>query len=468
MITKFIKRILRRDPMVKHTQANNTGAPKRIPKKTHRIDPHLLSKNAVKVTDTLQQAGYEAFIVGGAVRDLVLGIGPKDFDVATNATPDQVQKLFRKARLIGRRFQIVHVTFFGKGHPEIIEVSTFRALLDNAGDHVAESGRILRDNVWGSQGEDAARRDFSINAMYYDPSSETVLDYHGGMADIQKKTLRMIGDPAKRYREDPIRMLRAIRFAAKTEFTLEAATRAPIAKLSTLLQDVPSARLFDEILKLLMSGYSWAAIQGLRDAGLHHGLLPLLDHILDTSEDSKEANQFVKLALANTDQRIQAGKSVSAGFLFATLLWPDLLKNWNANLAKGMANIPALQDAMDDTIATQSSGMTIQRRFESDMREIWSMQPRFEKRVGRYPYRLIESPRFRAGYDFLLLRCATGEKEAALGQWWTDFIAADPAGQDALMASAKNDTGNSASPAKRRRRRKPKSATSTATENDPS
>ena len=466
MITKFIKRILRRDPMAKHTQANHTGAPKRIPKKTHRIDPHLLSKNAVKVTDTLQQAGYEAFIVGGAVRDLVLGIGPKDFDVATNATPDQVQKLFRKARLIGRRFQIVHVTFFGKGHPEIIEVSTFRALLDNAGDHLAESGRILRDNVWGSQGEDATRRDFSINAMYYDPSSETVLDYHGGMVDIQKKTLRMIGDPVKRYREDPIRMLRAIRFAAKTGFSLEAATRSPITKLSSLLKDVPSARLFDEILKLLMSGYSWAAIQGLRDAGLHHGLLPLLDHILDSSEDSKEANQFVKLALANTDQRIQSGKSVSAGFLFATLLWPDLLKNWNANLAKGMANIPALQDAMDDTIATQSSAITIHRRFESDMCEIWSMQPRFEKRVGRYPYRLIESPRFRAGYDFLLLRCATGEKDTALGQWWTDFIAADPNGQEALMASAKNEAGNSASPLKKRRRRKPKSvSTASPTEN---
>ena len=466
MITKFIKRILRRDPMAKHTQANHTGAPKRIPKKTHRIDPHLLSKNAVKVTDTLQQAGYEAFIVGGAVRDLVLGIGPKDFDVATNATPDQVQKLFRKARLIGRRFQIVHVTFFGKGHPEIIEVSTFRALLDNAGDHLAESGRILRDNVWGSQGEDAARRDFSINAMYYDPSSETVLDYHGGMVDIQKKTLRMIGDPVKRYREDPIRMLRAIRFAAKTGFSLEAATRSPITKLSSLLKDVPSARLFDEILKLLMSGYSWAAIQVLRDAGLHHGLLPLLDHILDSSEDSKEANQFVKLALANTDQRIQSGKSVSAGFLFATLLWPDLLKNWNANLAKGMANIPALQDAMDDTIATQSSAITIHRRFESDMCEIWSMQPRFEKRVGRYPYRLIESPRFRAGYDFLLLRCATGEKDTALGQWWTDFIAADPNGQEALMASAKNEVGNSASPLKKRRRRKPKSASTVSpTEN---
>lgn len=458
MITKFIKRILRRDPMVKHTHANNTGAPKRIPKKSHRIDPHLLSKNAVKVTQTLQQAGYEAFIVGGAVRDLALGIGPKDFDVATNATPDQVQKLFRKARLIGRRFQIVHVTFFGKGHPEIIEVSTFRALLDNAGDHVAESGRILRDNIWGSQGEDAARRDFTINAMYYDPSSETVLDYHSGMTDMQKKTLRMIGDPTKRYREDPVRMLRAIRFAAKTGFELDIATRAPIAKLGNLLNDVPSARLFDEILKLLMSGYSWRAIQGLKEAGLHRGLLPLLDHILDEGEDSKGANDFVKLALANTDERIQSGKSVSAGFLFAALLWPDLLKNWKANYSKGMANIPALHDAMDDTIATQSSGMTIQRRFESDMREIWSMQPRFERRVGRYPYRLIESPRFRAGYDFMLLRCATGELNPAIGQWWTNFIAADPTGQDELMASVKNETGNNANPAKRRRRRKLKSA----------
>ncbi|OZB46480.1 MAG: poly(A) polymerase [Polynucleobacter sp. 39-45-136] len=422
MITKFIKRILRRDPMVRHTAAHTSGAPKRIPKKSHRIDPSLLSKNAVKVTQTLQQAGYEAFIVGGAVRDLALGISPKDFDVATNATPEQVQKLFRKARLIGRRFQIVHVTFFGKGQPEIIEVSTFRALLENAGEHIAENGRILRDNVWGSQHEDAARRDFSINAMYYDPASETVLDYHGGMADMQKKTLRMIGDPAKRYREDPIRMLRAIRFAAKTGFTLDPATLAPISQLGKLIHDVPSARLFDEILKLLMSGYSWAAIQGL----------------------------------------IQAGKSVSAGFLFATLLWPDLLRNWKKNIAKGVSNIPALLDAMDETIASQSSGMVIQRRFESDMREIWSMQPRFEKRVGRYPYRLIESPRFRAGYDFMLLRCAAGEQNPALGEWWTNFIASDSDGQEALMASAKKDTGNmgtGALPTKRRRRRKAKVAT---------
>ncbi len=467
MITKFIKRILRRDPMDRHTHANHSGAPKRIPKKSHRIDPHLLSKNAVKVTQTLQQAGFEAFIVGGAVRDLVLGIAPKDFDVATNATPDQVQRLFRKARLIGRRFQIVHVTFFGKGHPEIIEVSTFRALLDNAGDHVAESGRILRDNVWGSQGEDATRRDFTINAMYYDPSTETVLDYHGGMIDMQKKTLRMIGDPVKRYREDPVRMLRAIRFAAKTGFTLDINTREPIAKLGNLLHDVPSARLFDEILKLLMSGYSWAAIQGLKNAGLHHGLLPLLDHILENEATSNAANNFVKLALANTDQRIQSGKSVSAGFLFATLLWPDLLKNWQANIAKGMANIPALQDAMDETIAAQSNGMTIQRRFESDMREIWSMQPRFEKRLGRYPYRLMESPRFRAGYDFMLLRCATGEQNPSLGEWWTSFIAADSATQEALLASAKAELGNTTSTANKRRRRR-KSKSPSAPESTPS
>ena len=459
MITKFIKRILRRDPMSPKMQGNKIAAPKRVLKKTHRIDPQLLSKNAVKVTHTLQEAGYDAFIVGGAVRDLVLGIKPKDFDVATNATPDQVQKLFRKARLIGRRFQIVHVTFFGKSQPEIIEVSTFRALLENAGEHLADNGRILRDNVWGSQHEDAARRDFTINAMYYDPSSEAVLDYHGGMADMQKKVLRMIGDPAKRYREDPIRMLRAIRFAAKTGFSLESTTNAPIAKLGKLIHDVPSARLFDEVLKLLMSGYSWAAIQGLRNANLHQGVLPLLDQIFDKDQESKEAHRFVELALANTDQRIQSDKSISAGFLFATLLWPDLLRNWKKNIGIGVANIPALQDAMDQTIETQSSGLVIQRRFEGDMREIWSMQPRFERRVGRYPYRLIESPRFRAAYDFLLLRCAAGELNPALGEWWTSFIEADPVGQENLMVLAKSEAGNPSTPSKRRHRRKPKSPT---------
>jgi poly(A) polymerase len=461
MITKLIQRIFRRSPRSKVTQSPGAGAPKRISKKAHRIDPQLLSKNAVKVTHTLQQAGYQAYIVGGAVRDLALGIGPKDFDVATNATPEQVQKLFRKSRLIGRRFQIVHVTFFGKERPEIIEVSTFRALLENAGDHVADSGRILRDNVWGTQVEDATRRDFTINAMYYDPATETVLDYHGGMADMQERTLRMIGDPSKRYREDPVRMLRAIRFAAKTGFTLSPETRAPIAKLAKLIHDVPAARLFDEILKLLMSGYSWQAIQGLREAGLHHGVLPLLDTALDPKAGVPGSEAFIRLALGNTDERIQNGKGVSAGFLFATLLWPELLSTWQKNLAAGMANIAALHAAMDDVIATQSKGMMIQRRFEADMREIWALQPRFDKRIGRFPQRMLELPRFRAGYDFMLLRCATGERPASLGQWWTGFIDADPQQQEALLAAVKEEVSLSSlgSPAaKRRRRRKPKVA----------
>ena len=459
MITKLIQRIFHRGPRTPVARPSGSGSPKRIAKKAHRIDPHLLSKNAVKVTHTLQQAGYQAYIVGGAVRDLALGIGPKDFDVATNATPEQVQKLFRKSRLIGRRFQIVHVTFFGKERPEIIEVSTFRALLENAGDHVADSGRILRDNVWGSQVEDATRRDFTINAMYYDPATETVLDYHGGMADMQQRTLRMIGDPAKRYREDPVRMLRAIRFAAKTGFTLAPETRAPIAKLANLIHDVPAARLFDEILKLLMSGYSWQAIQGLREAGLHHGVLPLLDAALDPTEGVPGSEAFIRLALNNTDERIQNGKGVSAGFLFATLLWPELLSTWQKNLAAGMANITALHAAMDDVIATQSKGMMIQRRFEADMREIWALQPRFDKRIGRFPYRMLELPRFRAGYDFMLLRCATGERPNTLAQWWTDFIDADLAEREQLLAAVKDEaqlSGAGSGTAKRRRRRKPK------------
>ena len=466
MITQFIKGLIKRQPKPKKVGSKQIAA-QRISKKTHRIDPHLLSKNAVKVTQVLQQAGYSAFIVGGAVRDLVLGIGPKDFDVATNATPEQVQKLFRKSRLIGRRFQIVHVTFFGKERPEIIEVSTFRAMLDQVGEHLAESGRILRDNVWGSQAEDAERRDFSINAMYYDPASETVFDYHGGMDDMKKRTLRMIGEPSKRYREDPIRMLRAIRFAAKTGFTLDPATRAPIAELADLIHDVPTARLFDEILKLLMSGHSWSAIEGLRAAGLHHGLLPLLDKALDGDSASGAGTEFIKLSLSNTDERIQAGKGVSAGFLFASLLWPDLNQNWRSNIAGGMANVPALHAAMDDTITSQNNGITIQRRFEADMREIWTMQPRFEKRLGRFPHRLIESPRFRAGYDFMLLRCTTGELPSSLGLWWTQFIEADLNTREELINLAKVEDEKNGKVTKlgsKRRRRKSKVIPSLSTE----
>ena len=416
-----------------------------VPASVHGIDPALISKNAVRVTDTLQQAGYRAFIVGGAVRDLLLGIAPKDFDVATDATPTEVQRLFRRARLIGRRFQIVHVQF----GQELIEVSTFRALvdappeaataepprrlkrdeLDRRTHAVDASGRVLRDNVWGEQHEDAARRDFTINAMYYDPATQTVLDYHGGLADIRGKTLRVIGVPEARYREDPVRLLRVVRFAAKLNFTIEPHTSAPIAVMAPLINNVPAARVFDEMLKLLMSGQALACLQQLRKQGLHHGLLPLLDVVLEQPLGEK----FVTLALANTDARIKEGKPVSPGFLFASLLWHQVLEKWTAYKTAGEYPIPALHLAADDVLNAQTDKLALQRKIASDMRDIWAMQPRFERRTGKSPYKLLEHLRLRAGYDFLLLRCASGEIDSEIGEWWTDFMDADGGGREALL-----------------------------------
>lgn len=462
MIRRFFDRILSKPNKQKSLLHGHGLVPKKFLKRAHQINPELLSKNAVKVTHVLQDAGFNAYIVGGAVRDLLLGIAPKDFDVATNATPDQVQKLFRRSRLIGRRFQIVHVTFYGKDRPEIIEVSTFRAHVQAEDAHVAANGRILRDNVWGSQGEDATRRDFTINAMYYDPQTETVLDYHGGMQDIEARTLRMIGEPSQRYREDPVRMLRAIRFAAKTGFQIQTETLAPLEKLGDLIQDVPSSRLFDEILKLLMSGHAWASLQGLKDVGLHQKILPLIDAILENEDRSI----FVKKSLDNTDLRVHEGKPVSPGFLFASLLWHDVQDAWAHYENDGMQSVPALHAAIDEVFESQKNFLGMQRRHEADMREIWTMQPRLEKRVGRYPFRLIDSSKFKAGYDFLLLRCETGEISNEIGQWWTDFwLGDDPIRQD-LMALVKNTAPdpNTTSPKRKRRRTRSRSAKSSPPE----
>ncbi|CAI8697381.1 polynucleotide adenylyltransferase PcnB [Burkholderia pyrrocinia] len=433
-----------------------------VPASVHQIDPSLISRNAVRVTDTLQQAGFRAFIVGGAVRDLLLGIAPKDFDVATDATPTEVQRLFRRARLIGRRFQIVHVQF----GQELIEVSTFRALvdappeaapsaepprrlkrdeLDRRTHAVDASGRVLRDNVWGEQHEDAARRDFTINAMYYDPSTQTVLDYHDGMADMRARLLRMIGDPATRFREDPVRMLRVVRFAAKLGFEIEPHTREPINALADLINNVPAARLFDEMLKLLLSGHALACLKQLRKEGLHHGLLPLLDVVLEQPQGEK----FITLALNNTDARVRAGKTVSPGFLFATLLWHDMRQRFEQYTAEGEIPVPALHRAMDDVIDMQTEKLAIHKRYSADMREIWGLQLRLEKRSGRSAMRLLEHQRFRAGYDFLLLRCESGELDADVGQWWTDFIEGDAAAREALLTQGGS---KEKSPRKRRRR----------------
>lgn len=439
MIKKFIRRLLgTKEKVSDHTKPVVLGP------KDHRIDPKLVSPNAVRVTHTLQEAGFKAFIVGGAVRDLLLGVKPKDFDIATNATPEQVKRLFRRAFIIGRRFQIVHVMLGS----EQLEVTTFRGAGTDASPK-DEHGRVLRDNTFGEQHEDAIRRDFTINAMYYDPATQTVLDYHGGTADIRNKTLRIIGVPEARYREDPVRLLRVVRFAAKLKFTIDPATSAPIAVMAPLINNVPAARVFDEMLKLLMSGHALACLQQLRKEGLHHGLLPLLDVVLEQPMGEK----FVTLALANTDQRIMQGKPVSPGFLFASLLWHQVLEKWTAYQAAGEFPIPALHLAADDVLNAQTDKLALQRKIASDMRDIWAMQPRFERRTGKSPYKLLEHLRLRAGYDFLLLRCASGEIDMEIGEWWTAFMEADGIGRETLLTrKIKNES--EAGPAKKRPRRR--------------
>jgi poly(A) polymerase len=379
-------------------------------------------------------------VVGGAVRDQLLGIPPKDFDIATDARPEQVRPLFRRAIVIGRRFRLVHVMIGG----ETVETSTFRAADANTAEK-DEHGRVLRDNVFGNQEEDARRRDFTVNALYFDPASEEIVDYHGGMADLKKRLLRVIGDPETRFREDPIRMLRAVRLAAKLGLAIESATRAPIRRLAPLLEHVPPARLYDEMLKLLMSGHASACVRQLREEGLSKGVLPLLDVILE----QPLGERFVTLALAQTDERVQSGRPVSPAFLFAALLWHEVLAAWKARQGKGERPLPALEAAMDRVLDAQFEKLALTRKLTAIMREVWAMQPRFEQRGGQRPYRLVESPRFRMAYDFLALRAASGEVSAELEAWWRAFQAADAETRQAMLLP---DTG----PRKRRRRRRRK------------
>ena len=448
MIKKFMQRVFG-----KQNKADSKKSKARIMKVAeHGIKRSMISACALRTTDQLQQAGYQAFVVGGAVRDLLTGRMPKDFDVATDATPDQVRSVIRRSRIIGRRFQIVHALCGN----ETVEVSTFRAMSvpitegesDSNEMRADEHGRLLRDNVFGNQAEDASRRDFTANALFYDPATEEVWDYHHGVADIRAKKLRMIGDPATRYREDPVRMLRAARFAAKLGFSIDGPTQQPIREMAELLKNVPRSRLFDEMMKLLLSGHAWACVTTLRKEGLHHGLLPLLDVILE----QPMGERFVKLALEQTDQRIQQDKTVSPGFLFATLLWHEVLAAWDVNLKQGLRKTIALHQAMDDVLKKQSAELNIPRRFDAVMNEIWQLQPRFLDRSGSKPFRLLTHPRFRAGYDFLLLRCASGELEAELGAWWEKFQVADEEERQGMLLVETAEPGQ-----KKRRRRKRKS-----------
>ncbi|MGV1044844.1 MULTISPECIES: polynucleotide adenylyltransferase PcnB [unclassified Limnohabitans] len=451
MIKKFITKLLG-----KPAGGNKPSFGRRteVPASVHRIDPNLVDERAINVTRTLQQAGFEAYIVGGAVRDLLLGLRPKDFDVATDATPEQVKGLFRRAFIIGRRFRIVHVVY-GRGRDnEVIEVSTFRAYLDNAAAEqvkgnertskrqlegiqhaVDSSGRVLRDNVWGPQDEDATRRDFTVNAMYYDPETQIVVDYHGGIQDAKKHTLRMIGDPATRYREDPVRIIRAVRFAAKLSplgFKLESKTAKPLVEAATLLADVPQSRLFDEMLKLLQTGHALASIAQLKHLGLAKGIYPLLDVVVERAD-----SDFVKAALADTDRRVGEGKPVAPSFLLACVLWADVRDGWAARLARKEHPYPALQDAIDEVFDARIGDVSGRGKLAADMREIWMMQPRFEKRVGATPFSLVEQARFRAGFDFLRLRADAQEVDDTLADWWQEFSMASDAEREDLVQAAK-------------------------------
>jgi poly(A) polymerase len=387
----------------------------------------------------------------------LLGLRPKDFDVATDATPEEVKNLFRRAFIIGRRFRIVHVVY-GRGREhEVIEVSTFRAYLDNAAaeqvrgnektskselagmKHAVDStGRVLRDNVWGPQEEDAVRRDFTINAMYYDPETELVVDYHGGLKDAKNKTLRMIGDAATRYREDPVRIIRAVRFAAKLNplgFKLDAKTAGPLVKSQQLLADVPQSRLFDEMLKLLQTGHAMASIAQLKKLGLSRGIYPLLDVVVERAE-----TPFVTSALQDTDRRVGEGKPVAPSFLLACVLWADVRDGWADRLEQRQHSHPALQDAIDDVFNARIGDVSGRGKLAGDMREIWMMQPRFEKRVGSAPFGLVQQERFRAAFDFMRLRADIGEVEEALADWWQEFSTGDDQYREDLVDQVRQDT----------------------------
>ena len=414
----------------------------------------LFRSNAVKVLYRLHDAGHRACLVGGGVRDLLLGREPKDFDIATDARPEQVHKLFRNCRLIGRRFRLAHVQF-GR---DIVEVATFRACSeeseDGSGSGVerAANGRILSDNVYGSIEEDAWRRDFTINALYYDIANFAVLDYVGGIADLEAGLIRLIGDPVQRYHEDPVRMLRAVRFAAKLGLRLDPATEAPLHRLGHLLEQIPPARLFEEMLKLFMGGCAIQTFELLRHYRLFGWLFPATEHCLNRQQQHYPKTLLIR-ALANTDQRLVEDKPINPAFLFAALLWEPLREQMHRLQADGVDDHEALQEAADTVTREQSRRVALPRRYSLPMREIWELQPRLMQITGKRPLRLATHPRFRAAYDFLTLRADTDEQAAELAGWWTRFLQMDDAERlqaTRLAAKAQAKKGN---PRRRRKSR---------------
>ncbi len=401
-----------------------TNAVKIYSRSEHTVSRKQISGNALRVLYKLNKAGYETYLVGGCVRDLLLGLEPKDFDVATSASPEQVKQTFRNCRLIGRRFRLAHV-FFGR---EIIEVATFRSSEkgDDKEQKVHEDGRLLRDNVFGSLEDDVWRRDFTVNSLYYDVRDFTVVDYAGGMEDHAAGILRLIGDPVTRYREDPVRMLRAVRFAVKLGFMLEPKTKTPIYELATLLQGIPAARLYDEALKMFLSGKGVQAFEMLRHYGLFAQLFPQTDACL-AKEENNFPRLFIARALLNSDRRIEEGKSVMPYFLFSALLWDAVQAEAEAKINEGENEAFAFQNAASQVLSAQVKVLSIPKRVSQSMREVWLLQTRFKNRIGVRPYKLLAHPRFRAAYDFFVLRAETGGADKKVAEWWETFQTASEA-----------------------------------------
>jgi poly(A) polymerase len=471
-----------------------------VPRAEHSISRSAISPNALKVLYRLRDAGYQAFLVGGAVRDLLLGITPKDFDVATNALPEEVRHLFRNCRLIGRRFRLAHV-HFGQ---EIIEVATFRAAAaperedaeeaDPDADSEADAdtgavgegavgegavaevaaperpmaqdsehrafdqrGRILRDNIYGTIEEDVWRRDFAANGLYYNIEDFSIWDFVDGVNDVRSRRLKLIGDPETRYREDPVRMLRAVRFAAKLDFSIEPKTEAPIGKLAYLLDGVPPARLFDEVLKLFLSGFGAKSYRLLKQYGLFEHLFPLSAAAFALPPYAY-AEQMLERGLVNTDERIAADKPVTPTFLFAVLLWSAVLRELNERQAGPAPDVAQLMQACDSVLRSQQSRVSIPRRFAIPMRELLMLQPRFNRRSGVKSLSLMQHPRFRAAYDFLLLRAQCGVADPELAKWWTEIQVLPHEERVALVQARPADPtaeGDTApAPGRRRRRRR--------------
>jgi len=414
----------------KRIKKNRSTASLPIHKNTNKLIPvnnappishNLIHDNAISVLTKLNKNGYQAFLVGGCIRDILLGITPKDFDIATNATPEQVRKIFKNSRIIGRRFKLIHV-YFGR---EIIEVATFRAnhskkgaISDNNSSRASEAGQLLRDNVYGSIEDDALRRDFTINSLYYTIDGNQIYDFCQGLRDIENRVIRLIGTPEIRYREDPVRMLRAIRFSAKLDFTLTDNTANSIKTLAPLLFDIPAARLFDEVLKLFLTGRAQKTYILLENYSLLQPIFPLTEKKRNTCQIF---NNMINKALQNTDTRIKESKHVTPAFFFAVMLWKSMQEEKTLIETSGVPPVPALHQASSDILSMQCNYTFIPKRFAQTIREIWELQIRLEKRQPSRITELIEHTRFRAAYDFLILRESAGEQLQGAGKWWTDY-----------------------------------------------